>query len=87
MGDVKIVGDVVYPEVGTRWVDNQDDSRTLTVEVVEPGDRLGREIRGLLNAATRVAAADSRAIDLPYATDIRTFNGVWRRLGVPVASS
>lgn len=82
MADVKIVGDVVYPEASTRWVDNQDDSRTLWVEEVAPGDRLGREIRGTL----RFSGAHEHN-GRPYATDIRTFNGVWTPVGVPVAAS
>lgn len=78
MAEVRIQGDVTYPERGTRWMDRTDPGRTLHVEVVEPGDRLGREIRGIVSTG-----GEPR----PYAADQRTFEGVWEVLRVPVAKS
>lgn len=83
MAEARIVGDVPWPEASTRWVDKRDDSRTLWVEEVEPGDRLGREIRGTLHGYGSTYEHDGRA----YATDIRTFHAIWTPLGQPVATS
>jgi len=44
MADVSEKAAQERPPPGSRWTD--DDGRTLVAEVVEPGDPLGREVRG-----------------------------------------
>lgn len=65
--EVKIEGEAVYPDAATYWVDSKDDSRGLVVNLVDPGNRLGREIQGHVTGK----------VSGPYATDLRTFHAVW----------
>lgn len=80
--EVKVNGEVELPEIGSRWVDNHDDSRCLSVNEVVVGDRLGREVRGQIHRN-----GDWQIHEGNYATDLNTFSKVWLPLGQPVVQS
>lgn len=57
--------DVVWPEVGSVWVDIKNANRRLTITDVRRKDPLGRQIVGRIG-------------DQDYATDLVVFQLVWR---------
>lgn len=58
------------PKIGAVYAD--DSGRELEITAVEPGERLGREIRGLLSHGPRNG---HRPAD--YSTDLITFDAIW----------
>lgn len=62
---------LVVPDVGNVYTDNQFDARHLTVSEVVVGDPDGREVRGKLSDPA------ARMEDRDYACDLNVFNAVW----------
>lgn len=87
MTEVKVHGEVEVPEVGTRWVDNQDDSRVLLVNAVEVGSRVASEVRGTVFSPRHVVLENGVDVGRKYGTDLNTFHKVWLPLGQPVAQT
>jgi hypothetical protein len=73
-----------YPRLDTVW--EMDDGRgpaaKLTVQFIEPGNRLGREIRGTIMYRTKKEGTEyNEEGAAPYATDYKTFYSTWNYQG------
>lgn len=64
------VTQTTLPLVGALYVDER--GRELEITAVNPGDRLGRDICGLLSHAPRNGHRPRE-----YATDLGTFGHIW----------
>lgn len=65
-----------YPAIGESLIDRRHGDRVLVVESVEPLDRKGRVIRGMMSPCV-----DSRSAHAPepYACDLPTLLVMWER--------
>lgn len=73
-----------YPRLDTEWEMTAEGgpATKLTVRFVEPGNRLGREIRGNLEYRTANKGQDyptepEKVATNAYATDLETFHKTW----------
>lgn len=63
---------LIEPVIGRRYID-ATGMRSLEVTAVQLGDRLGREVIGLLSGHPRNGHAPQE-----YATDLTIFASIWR---------
>lgn len=73
-----------WPRIGSEWeLDAEGGPVTkLTVLEVEPGNRLGREIRGTITYRTQKNGTEyAPDASTGYATDYETFNKTWNYKG------
>lgn len=69
------VVEIVWPELGTTWVDRVVPNRTLTVTKIQATDRAERNVIGIVRDGL---IPDHRHEQ--YSCSMRTFEMVWRKL-------